>query len=325
MGIDAYVKEKQPLVYRTFSHALNKDRLAHAYLLSGEEGVPLKETAIYLAKSILCDHPTPFADLVCRTCRRIDEGQYPDFLLVDGSETSIKKEDVGNVVASFQKTSIEKKGIMVYVIHEVENMTIEAINSILKFLEEPSPNTYALLTTRNESKVLPTIVSRCETIRMRLAPREEIVKEALSAGVEELDAELLSFFSNNVEAIVSIAKDDDYLTCKNAFLSFLDFASRGKDFARYSMEKDVIPVVNSKVSARRFFDFMALALKDLSAMEKGGNPALPALRGTLSPLLESFPRIDEALLQTMTLRGEIEANINIGLILNHLVRVYFKE
>lgn len=91
------------------------------------------------------------------------------------------------------------------------------------------------------------------------------------------------------------------------------------------MEKDVIPVVNSKVSARRFFDFMALALKDLSAMEKGGNPALPALRGTLSPLLESFPRIDEALLQTMTLRGEIEANINIGLILNHLVRVYFKE
>ena len=61
MSIGGYIKNKQPLVYRTFSNALESGKLAHAYLLLGEAGTPLKEAAMYLAKSVLCDYPNPLA------------------------------------------------------------------------------------------------------------------------------------------------------------------------------------------------------------------------------------------------------------------------
>lgn len=325
MSIDRYVKEQQPLVYRTFLNAFENHRLAHAYLLCGEAGFPMKEIALYLAKSMLCDHGTPFADLTCNTCKRIDDEQYPDFLLIDGSMDTIKKQEISDLVDLFQKTAFEKKGIMVYVINEVENMTIEAINSLLKFLEEPSPNTYAILTTRNVSKVLPTIVSRCETVRLLLSPREEIVREATLAGVSADDAEILSFFYNNAELVKQESKDKTYQDIKEAFYSFLEFAKKGAKFARYSMEKDVIPVANSKIAARRFFDLMTLALKDIYSLSRGGEAALPSIKERTEPLVSTFPKIDEALMNTMTLRGEIEMNLNVGLILNHLVHLYFKE
>lgn len=325
MAIEEYVAKYQPLVFQTFSNALNSNRLSHAYLLSGESGVPLKETAIYLAKSILCDHPTPFADLSCRTCRRIDEGQYPDFIFIDGSEGSIKKEDVAYLLSSFQQTAIEKKGLLVYVINELENMTVEAINSILKFLEEPPPSTFAILTTRNASKILPTIVSRCETIRMMLVPQEEVKKEAIALGVDPLDAEILSFFHNDAGLAKEYAEDEDYTATKECFLTSLESLERGEAYARFVMEKDIIPIVNSKKNARFFFDMMTLALKDIVRLSQGGEIALTSYLPTLQATLPALKNPDKALMSTMTLRGEIESNIQIGLLLIHLIHELFQE
>jgi DNA polymerase-3 subunit delta' len=145
MDFGAYLEKKQPLVYRSFSHALASIIGSPTpILLSGEAGTPLKETALFLAKSILCDHPHPLADDTCRSCQRVDHGTYSDLLILDGEASSLKKEDVQEVVSDFTKTPLEEKGIMIYIIHLVENMTVEAVNSLLKFLEEPSQNTYAI-------------------------------------------------------------------------------------------------------------------------------------------------------------------------------------
>ena len=74
MGIKNYVEKHQPLLSKTFSLAIKGNRIAHAYLLLGEPGIPLKEIAIFMAKSILCDHGDPLADETCNTCKRIEEG-----------------------------------------------------------------------------------------------------------------------------------------------------------------------------------------------------------------------------------------------------------
>lgn len=325
MAIEDYISQNQPLVFRTFQNALTRNRLCHAYLLSGESGIPLKETAIYLAKSILCDHPNPFADLCCRTCCRIDQGQYPDFIFINGEEGSIKKEDVSYLLSSFQQTALEKKGLLVYVIHELENMTPEAINSILKFLEEPPPNTYAILTTRNASKILPTIVSRCEEIRMMLVPQRIVKEEAIALGLDPLDAEILSFFHNDASLAKEYAEDEDYKATKESFLTALESLENGEDYARFIMEKDVVPVVNSKKNARFFFDMMTLALKDIVSMSRGGSIALESYASTFQAVLPALKNPDKALLAIMTLRGEIEANIQIGLLLIHLIHELFQE
>jgi len=148
MQIDEYLKEYQPVIYKTFVNALQTNKLSHAYLLSGSVGMPLKEAAVFLAKSLICDNPSPLACNTCITCARVDEGNYADFMIFEGTGAKkIKKGDVEKITSTFDKTALEEKGIMIYVLHLVESMTAVAVNSLLKFLEEPGKNIFAFLTT----------------------------------------------------------------------------------------------------------------------------------------------------------------------------------
>lgn len=325
MSLSGYLKNRQPLVTKSFSYGLTHDQLAHSYLLTGEAGTPLKETALFLAKSILCDHPDPFACEECITCQRIDHDEYPDFVFLNGEEDSIKKEEVRETLNLFQKTPLERKGVMIYVIHLVENMTPEAVNSLLKFLEEPSTSTYAILTTQNEDKVLPTIVSRCERLRLILTPRDEVLQEALTIGVGKEDAELLSYFQNDASLLQEESVKESFQKMKIAVTDAVDALSRSPHFARYVFEKDVTPLLSSKASARFFFDLLTLFFRDMVAYKAGNPIALTSYDKIIAEAAKKLPHLESSLLSIMTLRGEIELNIRIGLILSHLVNVLTKE
>jgi DNA polymerase-3 subunit delta' len=325
MSFAAYLETKQPLVYRTFSNALKTGKVSHAYLLSGEAGTPLLETAFYLAKSLLCDHPTPLADETCRTCLRVDHGNYADLLLLDGEKATIKKEDVQEIVADFTKTPLEEKGILIYIIHLVENMTVEAVNSLLKFLEEPGKNTYAILTSENEARVLPTIVSRCESMRMLLSPRNEVIRDATALGVELADAELLAYFVNSGELIAIESKNEDYLDAKESFLASLSALALPRSGAIFSFEKDIIPTVSGKEDARYFLDMLSLAFKDLIALKENSPINLTSYATLLKPLVTKLPHLSESLLEIMKVRGQLDLNISVSLLLEHLINDLTKE
>ena len=122
MQVEKYLKNYQPTIYQTFVQALENNKLSHAYLLVGNKGVPLLEIATYLAKSILCDSPNPLACDTCITCARIDEGNYPDVMIFDGEKSRIKKGDIERIITNFDKSALERKGIMIYILHLVETM-----------------------------------------------------------------------------------------------------------------------------------------------------------------------------------------------------------
>ena len=117
MQVEKYLKEYQPVIYKTFLNSLQNEKLSHAYLLCGNPGTPLLEVAKFLAKSILCDNPSPLACDNCITCMRVDDGNYPDFIVYDGSKSTIKKDEVSYVETQFEKTAFETKGIMIYILH----------------------------------------------------------------------------------------------------------------------------------------------------------------------------------------------------------------
>ena len=72
---------------------------------------------------------------------------------------------------------------------------------LLKFLEEPLSETYAFLTTENDKRILPTVLSRVQTVHFSLLPQEDLIHQALSLEVDEKEAEILSFFYNDAELI----------------------------------------------------------------------------------------------------------------------------
>ena len=280
---------------------------------------------MFLAKSILCDHPKPLACEECLTCRRVENDEYPDLVLIDGEEETIKKGDVESVVSLFQKTPLENKGIMVYLIHEAENMTPEASNALLKFLAEPTPHAYAILTTRNRERLLPTIVSRCESLPLFLLPREEGYHEALELGVEQEDAELLSFFVNDGPSIAKKAKDSGYLHAKAAWIETMDALSQNPARLRYIIQKSVVKALTDKPTTRLYFDFLALSYKDIVTRRRGGKPILPVYATILDAAIDKAPHPESSLLSIMTLRREADTPINTTLLLTHLSRVLTKE
>ncbi len=324
MNIEYYLNRHQPIIYRTYYNALDKNNLSHAYLLVGEKGSPLLEIATFLGKSLLCENPHPFACNECITCMRVDDGNYPDFIIYDGEKETIKRQNVSSIADQFEMTPFEKKGIMVYVLNLVENMTLEAINSILKFLEEPKDNVYAFLTTNNEEGVLPTIRSRCQVMHLVPVNKREIVNESIDLGVNKEDAEILSYLYNDADLISELVSNkDSYEDYKNTLNLVTTLISSLEDKAkfRYTMDKEIIPQVKTKEQIRDFLDILIIFFEEALNIKNGLIPFLESYDTIISNLIDGVVNLDNSLTEILKARNEINLNVNTGLLLDHLVNV----
>lgn len=323
MQIENYLKRYQPVIYKTFVNSLQNKHLSHAFLLSGNPGTPLLDVAKFLAKSIICDDPSPLACESCITCLRVDDNNYPDFIVYDGSKETIKKDDVQEIEKRFEMKAFESKGIMIYVLHLVENMTVEAINSILKFLEEPTTEIYAFLTTNNENNVLPTIISRCQLLRLKLVDRNEVIDSAEELGVERENAELLSYFYNDAELIFELMQNEDekedFLSAKEAIIGFIN--SLAEDEPRgsiYYVQHDIIPKITKKEEARFFLDMLQDIFENILNIQQGKDPELRSYGSTLVKLAMNIKNVDEKLIEILKDRNILNLNVNPSLLMDHL-------
>lgn len=325
MQISEYLEKYQPTIFKTFVNAKNDGKLSHAYLLSGSIGMPLKEVALFLAKSILCDEPNPLACESCITCLRIDEGNYSDLMIFDGSEGRIKKEDVIKLTGSFDKTALEDKGILIYIIHLVENMTPSAVNALLKFLEEPGRNVFAFLTSENESKVLPTIISRTQVLRFKEIDRQEIINNAVLTGVLSEDAEILSGFYNDANTVKNISETEEYKIAKQALDDQLNALLLSADDAVFTCQRLVVPAVKSPDIARLYIKMLAEIFKDLLNLSVNGNITLKSYDNILRELLTKVDHIDKSLLIILSALNRLDVNVSVPLLLDHIIYEITKE
>ena len=299
MQVEKYLKNYQPVIYQTFLNSLQKDQLSHAYLISGNNGAPLLDVATFFAKSILCDDPSPLACNSCITCLRVDDGNYPDFFVFDGSKATIKKEAVTTIESAFEKKAFENKGIRVYVLHLIENMTIEAINSILKFLEEPGQKVYAFLTTNNENVILPTIISRCQVLRLKLIDKQIVIKTALEEGVDKKDAELLSYFYNDGELIKEVLEDKEsnnaFFTAKECFEEIIQVIAEGEtNDIIYQAQSNITNRIKTKEACRYFINMLVMAFEDAINIQNQKNAFLESYATILETLANKLSHLDES-------------------------------
>lgn len=179
--------------------ALQTDRLAHAYLITGPRSVGKRTFALEIAKALNCLAPevADRPDHTCQQCRMIERGVHPDVRLVRRAPerrmiamraSGPPREIADNV--EFIQADAPLRPVMgrrkVYVILYAEELAEDAGNRLLKTLEEPPPFVLFLLTAIERGGVLPTIASRCQELRLRPSPRAE-----LAAALEEMgmDAE----------------------------------------------------------------------------------------------------------------------------------------
>lgn len=145
------------------SRALDSDRLAHAYLFSGPEGVGKFAIAKAMAAGVFClsRQKTPCGE--CGGCVKFQSGNHPDFTVVSPEGAAIKIAQIRELKKALTFSPFEAKKRVV-VLEDVHTMRREAGNSLLKLLEEPPPDNLLLLLSSESELLLPTIVSRCQVI-----------------------------------------------------------------------------------------------------------------------------------------------------------------
>ena len=318
MSFKSFLELHQPLVYSTFSNARKQNKVSQQYLIKGENGTPTLETALFLAKSLLCEEDDVFACDNCPTCIRFDDGNYADLIILNAKTNVLKVSDIESLENRFSSSSLEKSGKLIYIIHQVENMNRESINALLKFLEEPSENIYAFLTTENETKVLPTILSRCQHLKLLPIPRDQVSKKAVDLGLSQDDAELLSFFTSEPSSVAELVESETYLTCKTVLIDYLQSLTTSLKEGYYYIQREGITKIKTKEQIRLFIDMLSLVFKDLLNVELGLKSALPSLDVLLIPLNSKIKNKEECYKEIMFTRGRVELNVTVSLILEHL-------
>lgn len=211
------LKKEQPVVYQTLSNALTRDHLAHAYLFVGPKGSPKNEMAVLLAQSLVCHHTDSdgFACQECDVCQRIQKEEAIDFKWIHGDKNRIKKKDILDLQSFFEATSVEIENRRIYFLEQFDQATPDASNSLLKFLEEPRPGIFAIISADEKSNVLPTIQSRCQWIQFRPASKQRFIT-MLEEMTDTESAKMLTQFGYTMEQAKEILAWPDFDLIKDS-------------------------------------------------------------------------------------------------------------
>ncbi|MBN2001275.1 DNA polymerase III subunit delta' [candidate division KSB1 bacterium] len=199
------------------SRAIFQNRVAHAYLFKGPEGVGKEAMAFEFAKAIFCSAGNKPCGS-CRHCTRLNHFTHPDFIFLFPMPKNVTDDDHRRILNSIMREpyfrlkpwagpviGIERirelrrvcnlkpfEGKRIILIAEADKMTAEASNSLLKILEEPPPFTHIILTTANVNRLLKTIISRSQAIDFGLISDQKIQQALEDKGVENARAQLLA-------------------------------------------------------------------------------------------------------------------------------------
>jgi DNA polymerase-3 subunit gamma/tau len=156
----------QDAVVRALTHALDANRLHHAYLLTGTRGVGKTTIARILAKALNCEQGVSSKPCgVCSACQQIDAGRFVDYIEMDAASNRGVDEMVQLLEQATFLPSVGR--YKVYMIDEVHQLTAHAFNAMLKTLEEPPAHVKFILATTDPQKILVTVLSRCLQFNLR--------------------------------------------------------------------------------------------------------------------------------------------------------------
>ncbi len=308
------LKKAQPENVRLLENNRRKNRLAHAYVFEGMAGTKKMDTALFFASMLLCNE-TDGPCGACRNCRRIAHETHPNVYVVRPEKKNITKTMIRDLQTEFHKTAVES-GPKIYLIEEAERMNAYAANALLKFLEEPHNDVFALLLTENATQLLPTIRSRSQTLHFHTIPHDIIIDELKAEGYDDEEARIAAALSRTTDAAKTWLNRDNFRDILE-LVGVLYEALADEESLVLTFERDHFGVLRQPDDYLAFYDVFSLYQKDLvyGKMKHYTSIVFQSKRPVMDRILSQKNRamLVEELERMVEVRSRIDQYINVRL------------
>ena len=244
-------------------NAIQMKKVSHAYILDGEEGAGKMMLARAFAQTLQCERGGTEPCGECHSCKQALSGNQPDIIMVGHEKpASIGVEDIRGQLCGDIQIKPYSSPYKIYIVDEAEKMTVQAQNALLKTIEEPPAYGVILLLTTNADAFLPTILSRCVTLKLRPV-KSEVIRAYLMEKyqIPDYQADVCTAFARgNVGKAERLAQSEQFAELKDHLIHLLRHL---RDMEIYELTEAVRSASEYKAEIGDYLDLMALWFRDV--------------------------------------------------------------
>ena len=259
-------------------NAITMDKVSHAYIINGPGESGKMMLAEALAQTLQCERLDEKIKakavegeksgsvepcMECRSCKQTQGRNQPDIIYVRHEKpNTISVDDIRGQINNDIVIKPYSSRRKIYIIDEAEKMNTQAQNALLKTIEEPPAYAVLILLTTNADTFLPTILSRCVTLNIKVVPDEKIKKFLMGRyQVPDYQADVcVAFAQGNVGKAIQLASSEDFNELKTSVLQLI---KRLGDIDIYEMTEAVKQIGAYKLEINDYFDFMIIWYRDV--------------------------------------------------------------
>lgn len=256
-----------------FKKVIEKDKLSHSYIFEGPYGVGKNTFALAVAKLLLCeakegDKPCN----ACKSCYMIDSGTHPDLISIEKDTRVTKIETIRSNMVKEMDIKPYQSDYKIIVVQSADTITIEGQNAMLKTIEEPPKYGIIILVCENASRMLPTIKSRCITVRFNPLSQEELgtylSRQPISEGKKKI---LMNLADGSIGKVKDILQDEGFFELRAKAIAYLERLEKSDLIGLYNLVKEI---TEQKEEIERLLEYWLYWYRDIALLKATQTEAL---------------------------------------------------
>ena len=256
-----------------FIKALTKDHLSHSYIFEGPYGVGKKTFARKLAKAILCEsRDEDKACDRCQSCHMVEAGTHPDIIIIEKDTKVTKVDNIRENIVREMEIKPYQSNHKIIIVNAADTINIQGQNAMLKTIEEPPKYGIVILVCENLASMLPTIKSRCITVRFNPLSKEKMNAYLQDKGIGEGERQVYAKLSEgSIGVINDILQDENYIELRKQSISYLERLGKANLLQLYDLVKEI---TDQKENIEQILEFWLYWYRDVAVIKASGSEDL---------------------------------------------------
>ena len=310
-GFEKIIGNEQ--VKKHFCDAIAQNKVSHGYILSGEDGLGKLTFAKTFAQMLLCESKGERPCGICHSCKQCEGGNHPDIVYVNHEKNVIGVDDVREQINKDIIIKPYSSPYKIYIVDEAEKMSVQAQNALLKTIEEPPAYAIIILLSTKGEKLLPTIRSRCITLKLRPVVEEEMIRYLKEHGVEEERISIvIKLARGNIGRALKMAQSESFYEMIDMIIKMLENVWKMDLFEIMSF---IERLSKYKINIYDCFDFMRLWFRDVLLFKATSDMNLLIFKNNYKSINEiaskcSYEKLENILKAIDVAERRLNANVN---------------